>query len=229
MVKAIHFDFIYRGKQHSYFSRGEAFSGKPFKVLDREIGEDSPFIFSERHFHADDRHQYIRFIMVTEAHGPKITTCSVGIPEIAMPFAYPGNSFYIRGMYRWSRLIIVFIAYGLALIHTAVPHQHAQRSQNQPVISHGGCIFHGSMGGLLQMVLSTDLGVGHLETFKKSVGIDTDFSQLAVSLLMILTPFFFLPVLLNLSAASCIRYIEKLKRRLLLLSSCHLRAPPVLA
>lgn len=131
-------------------------------------------------------------------------------------------------MNRWSRLIIIFVAYGLALLHTAVPHQHGQGSQGQPVISHGGCVLHGSIGGLLQMVLSTDLGVGHLETFKKGGDADINFSSVGVSFIFILTSLVFFPRLPDRYCERLGTYIEKLHKRLILFSSRHLRAPPVL-
>ena len=76
----------------------------------------------------------------------------------------------------WGRFIFVFIAYSIALLHTAVPHHHGVAGAGQFVFAHAGCSFTHSAGGLLQKALSTDLGVGHLETFKKNADTPMDFS-----------------------------------------------------
>lgn len=68
----------------------------------------------------------------------------------------------------WGRFFLIFIAYSIALIHTAVPHSHSQSRSTEPVIVTTGCFMPQGDGGLLQRVFATDLGVGHLETFKKN-------------------------------------------------------------
>ena len=127
----------------------------------------------------------------------------------------------------WGRFIFVFIAYGLALLHTAVPHHHADGSSSDMMFSHAGCQYSHTSGGLLQRALSTDLGLGHLETFKKN----TD-TQLETSARVVVAITFFLPIA-NAPAISPVAesvggYVEKLKRQLLLFSVSHFRAPPAL-
>ena len=76
----------------------------------------------------------------------------------------------------WRRFIFIFFAYGIAILHTAVPHQHDEATGNRVVITHAGCLFTHSMDGFLQMLFSTDLGAGHLEIFKKSGDTELTFS-----------------------------------------------------
>ena len=128
-------------------------------------------------------------------------------------------------MKRWGRFVLIFFAYGIALLHTAVPHHHAQVRTGESVIAHTGCIFSETGGGLLQRVLSTDLGAGHLEIFKK--GGDTDLSFAAACVFLIIAA---ASVVLHQHSANGSpypKYVEKLKRRLLLSSVSQLRAPPV--
>jgi len=84
------------------------------------------------------------------------------------------------------------------------------------------------MGGFLQVVLSTDLGYGHLETFARSSEYTTDFSlglwpaTVPVSLTFVPTSVREYPELLS-------GYSEKLQKYLLSYSSTQFRAPPALA
>lgn len=126
----------------------------------------------------------------------------------------------------WGRFVLIFLAYCITLLHTIVPHHHAPLPIGESVISHAGCVFSDSTNDLLQKVFSTDLGVGHLETFQKGGDADIEFLATAV-----------VETMNALSAALVITgnttfvyskgYIEKLKRRLLLFSVSHFRAPPL--
>lgn len=125
----------------------------------------------------------------------------------------------------WVRFIFVFIAYGLALLHTIVPHHHAKRGSGSSVYAHTGCAVAHENGGLLLRTLSTDLGVGHLETFNRGSDTRIEFSVPALpatfSLPLLLQPVLHaVPTLLN-------GHVEKLKKRLLLFSASQFRAPPV--
>ena len=133
-------------------------------------------------------------------------------------------------MKRWGRLIFIFIAYGLALLHTAVPHHHLSASiAGETVLTHAGCFVDKSSGGLLQRVLSTDLGVGHLETFKKGgAGAELDFAVPFAAVLAVIVPALIYSGKIVSSPGILTRYIEKFHKRLLLFSSAQFRAPPQL-
>lgn len=130
-------------------------------------------------------------------------------------------------MKSWGRFVLIFFAYSIALLHTAVPHNHGQSRVGEYVISQAGCIFAESGSGLLQRVLSTDLGIGHLEIFKK--GSEADINLIATVVMVIAT------IVLTVALRSPVKtaselfqgYIEKLKRKLLLFCVSLLRAPPV--
>lgn len=130
-------------------------------------------------------------------------------------------------MKSWGRFVLIFFAYSIALLHTVVPHHHAQARVGESVISHAACIFSESSSGLLQKVLSTDLGIGHLETFKKGGETDVNFSTAAAWVLA--TAVVCVALLSPPRTASEFShgYIENLKRKLLLFSVSHFRAPPV--
>ena len=128
----------------------------------------------------------------------------------------------------WGRFIFIFIAYSFALLHTAVPHQHPEPNDGKTTLSAAGCISTQSMGGFLQMVFSTDLGYGHLETFQKSTDTDIDFSPAIVSIIAILVPLTLQEDLAENRTFSGI-HIGKLYHRLLLFSSTQFRAPPSIA
>ena len=126
----------------------------------------------------------------------------------------------------WGRFIFVLLAYGMALLHTAVPHHHISASPGVPIISPGRCVAMGS-DGLLKRALSTDLGYGHLETFQKggdaemeSSGVDVPLFIIFSNLAEIVSP----KQVINVFSSS---YVDKLRIRLLLLSVSHFRAPPV--
>jgi len=137
-------------------------------------------------------------------------------------FEKSSYNLYIRVMKPWGRLIFVFIAYGLALLHTAVPHHHAGTGNGQVVFSHAACSFAHSPGGLLQRALSTDLGVGHLETFKKNADTQLEFAsgevELAADLLAAST---------EVASQFERSFIPKFRIKHLLFSATPLRAPPV--
>ena len=129
-------------------------------------------------------------------------------------------------MKTWARFLLIFFAYGIALLHTAVPHQHVKDGDSNRASLHAGCLFTQQGGGLLQKVLSTDLGFGHLETFKKGSDAEIEFRAAIVSIPI--------PAIFTKAAApftalseSSLRYIENLKRQLLLFSVSHFRAPPI--
>lgn len=129
-------------------------------------------------------------------------------------------------MKSWSRSALIFFAYSIALLHTAVPHHHAETRAGQAVVSHNRCIFSQSSDGLLQKVLATDLGVGHLEIFKKGGDANIEFSKTVAFIATSILPASFRDWP-NTFAGFSGNAIEKLKRKLLLSSVSHLRAPPV--
>lgn len=135
------------------------------------------------------------------------------------------QTLYIRAMKSWPRLIIVFLAYGIALLHTAVPHHHASAGNSNAIFLHASCLSHTS-GGLLQRVLSTDLGYGHLENFKKSTDTDIRFSSRSILCYTVLPSLISEPIGPGAFSEFSGGYIGKLKKRLLLFSVNHLRAPP---
>lgn len=135
------------------------------------------------------------------------------------------QTLYIRVMKSWPRLIIIFLAYGIALLHMAVPHHHASVGNNNAMFVHAACVSHTS-GGLLQRVLSTDLGYGHLENFKKSADTDVKFLSREVLAYILLPALLSVPTSPRLFSEFSDGYIEKLKKRLLLFSVSHFRAPP---
>jgi hypothetical protein len=126
----------------------------------------------------------------------------------------------------WGRFAFVLIAYGMALLHTAVPHHHGTGNPGVPMISHGGCVAMGS-DGLLKRALSTDLGYGHLETFQKGADAEMESSGVDLPLLMIFSNLSQILAPKEVITVFSISFIEKLRIRLLLLSVSHFRAPPV--
>lgn len=138
----------------------------------------------------------------------------------------PPDPSYLSPMKTWARFILVFIAYGLALLHTVVPHHHTNRGNGTSVFAHSGCAVAHEKGGLLLRTLSTDLGVGHLETFKKGSDVEVDFSIRPVP--EVPMPALFVPPVVSAVPALLSGHVGKLKQRLLLLSVNHFRAPPAL-
>jgi hypothetical protein len=135
------------------------------------------------------------------------------------------QTIYIRAMKSWPRLTIVFLAYGIALLHMAVPHHHASAGNSNAIFFHASCLSHTS-AGLLQRVLSTDLGYGHLENFKKSTDTDIRFSSRTILGYILLPALISEPVHPGIFSEFSSGFIEKLKKRLLLFSVSHRRAPP---
>ena len=136
---------------------------------------------------------------------------------------------YIRVMKPWGRFIFIFFAYGLTLLHTAVPHHHSDTTgKGETLLTHAGCIFEQTSGGLLQRALSTDLGLGHLETFKKGTDTEIECTHSALSLPAIIAQDPAIPekILFRVFGHGS---IEKFRKRLLLFSTAHLRAPPHLS
>ena len=137
------------------------------------------------------------------------------------------NSFYIRDMRPWLRFIMIFFAYGMALLHTAVPHHHEGSIDGRATISSGGCHLTHATGGILQKVFSTDLGYGHLEVFKKSSDTNIQFSGISLALAAIILPVVTAPARTRLSSWLLNGFINKFHQRLLLFSETQFRAPPV--
>jgi hypothetical protein len=130
-------------------------------------------------------------------------------------------------MRTWKRFIFIFFAYGFALVHTVVPHQH-YTAVNEKVNVSPKNIDTTSIGGFLQMVFSTDLGCGHLEKFKSTDDADIHFSVVKTQLL----PTFVTPLISDLNILPSFpdvfgRYVERLQEQRRLFSSRLLRAPPV--
>jgi hypothetical protein len=128
----------------------------------------------------------------------------------------------------WRRFIFIFFAYGIAILHTAVPHQHDEATDNRVVITHAGCLFTHSMDGFLQMLFSTDLGDGHLETFKKGGDTELTFSPVSMSVIALFwsAP---RPAIIRIAPKFVSVFVDQLKKRLLLFSARHFRAPPLFA
>jgi hypothetical protein len=126
----------------------------------------------------------------------------------------------------WGRFLLVLFAYGMALLHTVVPHHHSKTSGGDPVIVHNGCVLPDGEGGLLQQVMSTDLGVGHLENFNKNSDaqvVHTPGFEAVIGLMSL----FNLPVSEVTGHAGYVSgYIEKLTRSTLLSAITSFRAPP---
>ncbi len=128
----------------------------------------------------------------------------------------------------WARFVFVLIAYGIALLHTAVPHHHFQPTAGDPVIRHKGCVPLEDQAGLLFRVLATDLGVGHLETFKQNADTELDFTGRCIAVVPLLpSPAALLSASTGFSAFLS-RDIEKIGRQRLLLSVTSFRGPPAL-
>lgn len=137
------------------------------------------------------------------------------------------NSFYIRSMRPLFRFIMIFFAYGMALLHTAVPHHHEGPNDGRVTISSAGCHLTHATGGILQRVFSTDLGYGHLEVFKKSSDTNIQFAGVSSALTAIISPVVNVPVCTRFSSWLLSGSINKFHQRLLLYSETQFRAPPV--
>lgn len=142
-------------------------------------------------------------------------------------FEILSNSFYIRDMRPWLRFSMILFAYGMALLHTAVPHHHEVPDAGRVTITSTGCHLTHATGGILQRVFSTDLGYGHLEVFKKSSDTNIQFSGVSLVLTSIILPVVNVPVCTRLSSWLLRGFINKLHQRLLLFSETQFRAPPV--
>lgn len=127
----------------------------------------------------------------------------------------------------WGRFVFIFIAYGIALLHTAVPHQHPQGIEGQTTLFQAGCIANESTSGFLKMILSTDLGYGHLETFNKSADISLDLSFAGLAIITVLIPFSIYSGIGVVCREYLDAYIDKIYKNLLLFSTSHFRAPPM--
>ncbi len=123
-------------------------------------------------------------------------------------------------------LDLVFLAYGLALLHTAFPHHHVGLGRGEIIFSHGGCSQAHSTDGVLQRALATDLGLGHLETFKKGSDTRIELSSRGIAIVAIL------PIVSTDTAVRTLHefqngFIRKFRTQLLLFSVNHFRAPPI--
>lgn len=137
------------------------------------------------------------------------------------------NSFYIRDMKPWLRLFMIFFAYGMALLHTAVPHHHEGPVDGRVTITSASCHLTHTTGGILQRVFSTDLGYGHLEVFKKTSDTSIQFSAISSVLTAIISPMVSVPASTGSSSWLLNGFINKFHHRLLLFSATQFRAPPV--
>ena len=135
-------------------------------------------------------------------------------------------SAYIWGMKTWSRLVLLFLAYGLALLHTAIPHHHVESGRGEVMFSHMDCSYAHSSGGVLQRAMKTDLGLGHLETFKKSADTRIELSSRGVEIITLLAAFC-TGITSEIVREFRYGFIGKLRLQLLLSSVTHFRAPPV--
>lgn len=122
--------------------------------------------------------------------------------------------------------IFILLAYGLALVHSAIPHQHTSTTTSDLKFEVPN-VYDASILGRLQAAFATDLGSGHLESFAKSEP-GADVAQSASDV-----PVVFLACL-HFSAQPRAEahegfgdFIEKLHSRTLLLASRQFRAPPV--
>ncbi|MDQ2658533.1 MAG: hypothetical protein M3Y60_14005 [Bacteroidota bacterium] len=129
-------------------------------------------------------------------------------------------------MKTWSRYVLMFLAYGFALLHTAIPHHHVESGRGEVMFSHANCSYAHSSGGVLQRAITTDLGLGHLETFKKSADTRIVLSSRGVETIA-LPPAYCTEVASEIIREFRYGLIGKLKLQLLLFSVTHFRAPPV--
>jgi hypothetical protein len=121
--------------------------------------------------------------------------------------------------------ILILVAYGLALLHSTIPHQHASIRTNQPKFEIR-TLGDSSFLGLLQAAFATDLGCGHLESFAKS-DTGTDVTQAVSDVpVVFLASLYFIEEPLSHVREVYGSFIEKLHARILLLSSRQFRAPP---
>lgn len=127
------------------------------------------------------------------------------------------------------RFIFIFMAYGIALLHTAIPHHHDNVSDRQVTISSTGCHFNHFNSGFLQMIFSTDLGYGHLEIFKKGAEPRTEFAGGVTSLIAVVAPQISFSAPASLDSDHLKGFVEKLKKRQLLFATTSFRAPPRVA
>lgn len=127
----------------------------------------------------------------------------------------------------WGRFLFILAAYSIALLHTAVPHHHLQASSGEVILAHRGCVLPHGQGGLLQRVFSTDLGVGHLETFKKNADTPIDFSTRFVTIVPVIPVITLVVLQSGIGPEFFASGIEQLKRQRLLLSIISFRGPPV--
>lgn len=132
---------------------------------------------------------------------------------------------YICVMKSWGRFFVIFIAYALALLHTAIPHHH-QTVHEGLAISATACCPPVS-DGLLGRALSTDLGVGHLETFKAESQLELAQAS-ETSTAVYARERVILPVITSQPACQN-GDITSLKQRRLLFSATSFRGPPQLA
>jgi hypothetical protein len=135
---------------------------------------------------------------------------------------------YICAMQLRKSHILLLLAYGLALLHSTIPHQHASLRTAAPEFE-VRTISDFSLFGLLQTALATDLGCGHLESFTKSDdGADVPQTLSYVPVVFFSSLYFAEQPVVNAPNAFG-AYIEKLHTRILLQSSRQFRAPPFLA
>ena len=124
--------------------------------------------------------------------------------------------------------ILLLVAYGLALLHSTIPHQHASTRTTDPKLAINAVV-DDSFLGLLQAAFATDLGCGHQESFNKSdAGADVPNSVSHVPVVFLASTYITEQPLINVDECYG-SFIEKLHTRILLLSSRQFRAPPFLS
>lgn len=127
-------------------------------------------------------------------------------------------------MKSWGKFGFLLVAYAFALLHTLVPHQHIAYRPGEEISVRAKCVLPQGVGGFLERVFSTDLGQGHLEDFNKSGGVDLEIPLRSVLEEILTTCACVSPLILTASPTA--GYVEKLKKKLILLSSGVFRAPP---
>lgn len=132
---------------------------------------------------------------------------------------------YICHMKPWGRFCVIFVAYALALLHTAVPHHHQTVHEGQVISSTTCC--PPVADGVLGRALSTDLGTGHLETFKTESPLELS-HPLGSMAAAYADEKFTLPVVIG-EPVYQNSPINLLKQRRLLFSTTSFRGPPQLA
>jgi hypothetical protein len=117
--------------------------------------------------------------------------------------------------------VLLLVAYGLALLHSTIPHQHSSRGTTN-IKFEVRTAADNSLLGLL-------LGCGHLESFTKGdPGVDVDHGVWDAPAVYLASVYVTELPLVN-PRNSRSPFVDKLHARTLLLSSRQFRAPPFVA